>query len=215
MCFVRRWKLFLLPVLLLFGQAVYSEGQIRSKMVTVFGGVHHLFSYGDVSEYLPGENDFPVTPGHTPALAGLSFSILGRIGFEIEACWVGTSLVTMADPTDGDTIEVQAGPRSALSVGFIFLPFRGQVRPYLSVGGGLDMILSKDAVYTSKFGYSISVPAPRGKDRFDPEVFAGGGLFFDVGRNFGVRFDTRYVWILDDPKSVRGIRASAGLFLVF
>jgi hypothetical protein len=208
---MRRGKVFVLIIVFLVFSAVFSEARNRRRVVSAIGGLHRLFPYGSVEEYAAGENDFPVTPAHTPVLAGLSYAVLGRLGFEIEARFVGSSRVVLSDPSDGDSIVVATAPRAGLSLNFLVQPFFGRIRPFLLAGGGVDIVLSEEAVYTSKYGYAITVPAPRGKERFDPEIHAGGGFLINIAKRWGLRLETRYVWILDVPKSVRGLQAAAGL----
>jgi outer membrane protein W len=135
-------------------------------------------------------------------------------GLEIDARFVGSSSVVLSDPSDGDTIAMKAGSHAPLTTNFLFLPFPGKIRPYLLAGGGADIYLAGAASYTSRFGYQIDVPAPKFKERFDPEVHVGGGIFVNVGKRWGVRLDSRYVWIFDQP-AIRGVSLAAGFFLSF
>jgi hypothetical protein len=212
---MRRGKVFVLIIVFLFFSAVFSEARNCRRVVSAIGGIQHLFPYGSVADYVSGENDFPVTPAHTPASAGMSFAVLGRWGVEVEARFVGASKVVLDDPSDGDSIVVATAPRAGLAVNFLVQPFFGRIRPFLLAGGGVDIVLSEDAAYTSRYGYAITVPAPRGKERFDPEIHAGGGCLIDIANRWGFRLEARYVWILDDPKSVRGLQAAAGLSYIF
>jgi hypothetical protein len=121
----------------------------------------------------------------------------------------------LRDPSDGDTVEVRTSPHVSVLLSLVFAPLKGAVQPYLQAGGGVDLVLAKDADYLSAYGYPISVPAPDFKDRLDPEVHVGAGLGIGFGRGWGIRLDGRYSWILDKPDAVRGLQGTAGAFLAF
>jgi hypothetical protein len=181
------------------------------------GGVHHHFSSGSTDDYVLGENDFPVIPAHTGFLLGFSYlRMFGKMfGAEIEARFVGSSRVVLTDPSDGDSVEISAGPHASFTVNALFAPFPWAVRPYLVAGGGLDVILAGEAAYTSRYGYEIEVPAPAFKERFDPEVHVGAGVLVVVGKRWGFRLESRYGWIFDKPWTISGVSGSAGVFLSF
>lgn len=188
----------------------------RQSLFTLSAGLHHVFDFGTVEDYVRGVNDFPVTPAHRPPQAGLAFGrVSGRWLFEVEARWIGSSAVVLEDPSDGDTIEVPTSPRAVASLAVFFLPVRGRLRPYLGGSAGVDVVLAGDTEATSRAGFDIRIPAPAFKDRFDPILQAGGGLLAALGGRIGLRLDGRYVWVLDRPKPVRGVQATLALTLAF
>jgi len=202
--------------------AVFAAGaglcaaEERHLEISILGGVNRHFAYGTVSDYALGVNDFPVTPAHTPPALGLGAAYrTGRWGFELDVRATLAAKVVLSDPSDGDTVEIETLPHVAAGLNIFFQPWTGGFRPYLLAGGGLDAVLARDRTYTSRYGYTISVPAPRGKDRYDPEAHAGGGLFIDLSRSLGFRIDARYVWVFDAPAPVRSVQALAGLVLRF
>ena len=206
-------------VLFLAALVALSAGgtaQTRKNAVFFGGGVNHHFVYGSDADYELGVNDFPVTPAHTPMLLGMSFARFGRwIGGEIEGRWTWGSGVVLEDPSDGDSVEVRAGPHVSILASLVFKPWRGTIQPYCLAGGGVDIILSKDAEVTTAYGYEISLPAPDFKNRFDPEVHAGAGMLVFFRKNWGIRLEGRLVWILDRPQAVRCAQAFAGVFFAF
>ena len=193
-----------------------ASAQERRLELSILGGVNRHFAYGAASDYALGSNDFPVTPAHTPPAFGLGLAYrAGRWGFELDVRATLAAKVMLADPSDGDAVEIETFPHLAAGLNVFFQPWPGRIRPYLLAGGGLDAVFARDRSYTSRFGYAIDLPAPRGKDRFDPEAHAGGGLFIGFGRSLGIRMEARYVWVFDDPKPVRSVQAVAGLVLGF
>ncbi|MCX6565540.1 MAG: hypothetical protein NTW38_03820 [Candidatus Aminicenantes bacterium] len=199
--------------------AVQGAGQAQAAKNFLFlsGGAHYHFQSGETGEYVLGENDFPVIPAHTGFLLGFSYlRTFGKMfGAEIDARFVSSSHVVLTDPSDGDTVEISAGPHASFTVSALFAPFPWAVRPYLLAGGGLDVFLAGDASYTSRYGYVIDVPAPAFKERFDPEAHVGVGVLIVLGKRWGFRLESRYGWIFDRPRTLSGISGSAGVFLSF
>lgn len=206
-------------MIILFGvflaACVPLAAQTPQSYLTVFGGIHHHQVAGTVEEYVFGENDFPVIPAHNGYLLGFSYlgAIGKRIGLEIDARYIGPANVDLEDPSDGDTIGVKAGPHAPLTANFLFLPLPGKIRPYLVAGGGVDIFLGKGGTYTSRYGYEIEIPKPTSKERFDAEAHLGAGAFIAIGEKWGVRLDSRYLWIFDDGDMIGGISLAAGLYL--
>jgi hypothetical protein len=206
----------ILAAVLAVHAGLFAAAQERRLELSILGGVNSHFAYGSASDYALGTNDFPITPVHTSPAFGLGLAYrAGRWGFELDVRATLAAKVLMSDPSDGDAVEIDTYPHLAAGLNVFFQPWTGRIRPYLLAGGGVDAVFARDRSYTSRFGYAIAVSAPRGKDRFDPEVHTGGGLFIDFSRSLGLRIEARYVWVFDDPKPVRSVQAFAGLVLGF
>ena len=196
--------------------SVSASGQARRVELSILSGINRHFSYGSPADYILGQNDFPVTPVHGPLLFGLGCALRwGRFGIEFEGRYTAAASVVLTDPVDGDTVDIKTLAHLAGTVSLVYSPFAGRLRPYVEAGGGLDVVFAKDAAYTTRNGYVLDIPAPAPKDRFDPEVHAGAGLFVDFSRGFGLRLDGRYVWVLDKPRAVRSFQFAGGLVLGF
>lgn len=193
-----------------------AQEKSRANILSIFGGVFDHFASGETGEYLLGENDFPVVPAHLGPLFGLSYLRLGkRVGWEIDARFIGSTPVELEDPSDGDILEVSAGPHASLALNVLYAPFPGGVRPYLLAGGGLDVYLSGDAAYTSRYGFVIDIPAPVFKDRLDPEAHVGLGLLIVVGKSWGCRLEGRFGWIFEGERTLAGLSGAGGFYLAF
>lgn len=208
---------------LAFGTAVLllaarggAEDRIRKNFLTLSGGVQYQLSSGQTDEYVLGENDFPVVPAHLGAHFGLSYlRMAGSIGWELDVRYMGATAVDLEDPSDGDIVTVNAGPRASLTLQVLFAPFSGALRPYVLAGGGADLSLAGDATYTSRFGYVIEVPAPAFKDRIDPEAHVGIGLLIGFGKSWGARLESRFGWIFEGDRTLSGISGAGGFTLFF
>lgn len=60
-----------LVIVFLIGPVFSQE---RKNILTVSGGLSNVFEYGSEEDYVLGENDFPVTPSHTPPCFGLAYT---------------------------------------------------------------------------------------------------------------------------------------------
>lgn len=196
--------------------AASAAGDQRSWTLAVFGGVNRYSVYGSTTDYISGENDFPVTPAHAPAVAGLAIGrAAGPLLFELDARWTFPARVQLTDPSDGDTLSLKTSPHVSLALNVVYSPFGGAVRPFAAAGGGADVVFAGDATYTTAYGYRLDVPAPRTADRFDPEAHAGGGLMAFFGPALGIRCEVRAVWVFDKPRPVHSLQATAGLIVRF
>lgn len=188
----------------------------RPLILTLGGGLHPIFAYGDSGDYQSGINDFPVTPDHNSAWAGLSLGWRpGRWLFELEGRWIAPASVVLEDPSDGDTLALDSSPRWSLTLGAFFRLSKGRIQPYLGAAAGLDAIGGGEVRAVSRYGYAIVLPAPSLKDRFDPVLAAGGGVLVRISGRLGARLDARYVWIFEKSGPMRGVQAGGGLTLSF
>jgi hypothetical protein len=188
----------------------------RSFSLCVFGGIQHFPAYGTAADYVPGENDFPVTPAHTAAMTGLAFGrAAGLFLFELDARWTFPRSVVLKDPSDGDSAPIKTTAHVTAVLNALYSPFRGAWRPYVEAGGGVDVVLARSEVVTTAYGYVIDRPALRTADRFDPEAHMGGGLILALGAALAFRVDIRAVWVFDDPRPVRSLQAMGGLSFYF
>lgn len=196
--------------------SVSASGQARRGDLSALAGLNSHFAYGTTADYVLGQNDFPVTPVHRPLLLGLGCVLRrGRFGIEFEGRYTAAASVVLTDPADGDAVSIKTLAHMSGTVSLVYSPFAGRLRPYVEAGGGLDVVFAKAATYTTRNGYVLDIPAPTPKDRFDPELHAGAGLFFDLSRGFGLRLDGRYVWVLDKPRAVRSLQFTGGLVFGF
>ncbi|MBN1271406.1 MAG: hypothetical protein JXB26_03975 [Candidatus Aminicenantes bacterium] len=208
---MKKYSVFLI-VLLIIPSVCYSG--LKNKRLSLFLGVNHVFEYGAEEDYVLGENDFPVTPAHTPPLIGASFSNgFGEyFGLEVESLFILGSRFTIEDPSDGDTVEVLSDSRLSLSLNVFFRKQWGQFCPYLIVGGGLDKLLAKEEKMTSAYGYEITFEVP--ERTFDPFVQFGGGVEYLLSDSMGMKLNVRYVLIFDELENVGGMNISLGFFFI-
>ena len=197
-------------VILLLQPAMAEKYQL-----SLFGGMNHVFQYGTEGDYILGENDFPVTPAHTPPNFGVAFALYLKDNIALELDWRYTlsSQVTLMDPSDQDEVEIDSSKHHTITLNFIYRFLKGTVKPYIVVGGGLDKILANDQTYLTKYGFEVDFLAP--EKTIDPLANIGAGVQFFVSPNLGIRFDLRYVMIFTEPDSISSLNGVAGITYSF
>ena len=184
--------------------------------ISVFGGMNFHFESGSVEDYIQGSNDFPVTPAHRPVLFGFSYTrYFKQMGLEMDWRYSLPGTVTLEDPSDGDTVEIDASAHMAVSLNLVLRILEGRFSPYLLFGGGADIAFPKTATYTSSYGYEIVLGETEKKDRLDFEAHIGAGLEFLITRLIGIRLDVRYSCIFDSPANTQMLQATGGLTFTF
>jgi outer membrane protein W len=121
--------------------------------------------------------------------------------------------VTLEDPSDQDTVEIDSSKHYSLTLNLVYQFSGGKIRPYILAGGGVDKLLAEDATYTSDYGFSITLEAP--EKTLDAVANFGAGLNFFMSGNVALRLDARYVMIFADPKNVNSLSAVVGLSFRF
>jgi len=182
---------------------------------SVFGGVNHVFTYGSEQDYVFGENDFPVTPSHTPFNVGAALSVFltHNIGVELDGRYTLSSRVNLMDPSDNDTVAIDTSKHYAVTLNFLYRFLDGKIRPYLVLGGGVDKLLAEHRSYVTEYGWDVEFIAPEGT--LDPVANLGGGVHYFIGPNLGIRFDLRYVLIFSEPDRLGSLNGVLGFSFLF
>jgi len=201
-------------VMLMLG-AGPAFGQARRLQVSLFGGASPVFAYGSAADYAAGDNDFPVTPAHTPGHGGaaIAYYLTGRLGFELRGEYIMATPLILTDPSDGDSVSVDSGGHLAAALNLIWEPFAGRLRPYLVAGGGADRLFAETVSTTSRYGYEVAFGRP--DKPLNAFVNAGAGVRWLAFSSVGIELDLRYRRLLSRPDRVSGLTAAAGLFLRF
>jgi opacity protein-like surface antigen len=199
-----------ISIILLMQPALAEKYQI-----SLFVGMNHVFQYGSEGDYVLSENDFPVTPAHTPPNLGASFALNLKDNIALELDWRYTlsSKLMLVDPSDQDEVEIDSSKRHTITLNFIYRFLQGNVKPYIVVGGGLDKILAKDQTYTTQYGFEVDFLAP--DKTIDPVANIGAGVQFFFRPNIGIRLDLRYVMIFAEPDNLSGLNGIAGISFFF
>jgi outer membrane protein W len=187
----------------------------QKYQLSFFVGMNHVFQYGSEGDYALGENDFPVTPSHTPPNFGAAFSLNIKENIALELDWRYTlsSKLMLVDPSDQDEVEIDSSKHHTITLNFVYRFLKGNIKPYIVLGGGVDKILAKDQTYTTKYGFEVDFLAP--EKTLDPLANIGAGVLVSVSPHFGIRLDLRYVMIFAEPDSISSLNGVAGIAVSF
>jgi len=212
LCIKRTWVVAILFFSLV---GLADSAQAQKFQFSIFGGINHIFQYGSEGNYVLGENDFPVTPSHTPAILGASFTYFfsGNLGLEADGRYTFSTKVALVDPSDQDTVEVDTSKHFSLTLNLIYQFPAGNLKPYLVAGGGFDSVSTEEKTYISEYGFEIIVEPP--ESTTDALANFGAGLIYSVSHSVGIRLDVRYVLIFSKPESVKSLNAVLGLSFRF
>ncbi|MFC2160622.1 hypothetical protein ACFLRX_03095 [Acidobacteriota bacterium] len=189
--------------------------QKKKFQFSIFGGIDPIFEYGAIEDYSLGENDFPVTPTHTPPYIGLSLSYFFVNNFKVELDWryVFNSNVTLTDPSDGDTLEIDTSKQYFSSLNVVYQCSQRIFRPYFLAGVGINKMIAEKASYITEYGYEIEFGIPDNTTALFTQV--GGGLDFLINPSFGLLVDVRFVYLFTESDNIICLFAGAGAYFLF
>lgn len=211
------WRLFFTFIMIsLFAGSL--SAQEKKGYISILGGINRVMEYGSIDDYILGENDFPVTPSHSPMDFGflLGYSFYKGLGFEVDFRYKLASSLTLEDPSDGDRISIDSSKHYTFTANLVYQFLSGSFKPYMLFGAGWDSLTGvEEQSLTSELGYEITLFPP---DKKTAAVINGGaGCMYFFNRIFGVRLDIRYVRILktDDQPALNSVNGTIGLVLRF
>lgn len=190
-------------------------GQQKKFQVSLYGGLSQVFEYGSDEEYTLGENDFPVTPAHSPLGFGaaLAYSLGKNMALQLQVRYTLSSKVALVDPSDQDTVEINTSIHLAATLDLIYRFLNSKITPYLVFGVGIDGLLAEDEVYVSEYGYEVEFLAP--EKTVDPVAQAGGGILYFLSSKAGLKLELRYGVLFDKPVRIHSLNIDFGFFLRF
>ncbi len=202
-------------ILILSLTSGFGFAQEKRFQLSIYGGANHVLEYGSEDDYILGENDFPVTPSHTPLNFGLSLTLFltDLIGIEVDGRYFLSTAIILEDPSDLDTVEIDSSKHYSLTANLILQIGKGTARPYFVLGGGFDKLLAEDQFYTTEYGFSVDFLAP--EKTMDMMAQAGAGIMIFFLDRAGLRLDARYIHIFSDPDDVSSINGTVGIFIRF
>lgn len=205
-----------LSVLILIFMTNFGYGLQKKLQVSLFTGMNHVFEYGSENDYIPGTNDFPVTPTHCPPSFGAAFAFFftNYLGIELDGMYVLSSKVTLVDPSDLDRVNVDSSKHYSVTLNVMYRFLKGSVRPYLGAGGGIDKLMARYyEAFTSEYGNEITFIPPEKTVSLIAQLRAG--IHYSLSKRLGLLMDIRYVVIFDDPYNVNSLNLILGAFLRF
>lgn len=201
-----------LLIFFLAAGVTYPAGETR---VYVFGQGLFFNSAGSEGDYIPGENDFPLTSRHQSYGPGFRITAgEGRFYLGLEGQYHLSGPVTLTDPSDGDKVAIDTYPHLA---GFLLAGLdmiqKDSIRVYVNAGAGLYHALNVETrKYTSDFGYETLIEPPDSKSPF--AGFGGAGADFRINSQIGLFLEGRYQYIdSDQPQTLISLSAGVSFIL--
>ena len=207
-------RVWILIILMAFLTNRAAADDVRFQ-ISLLSGFNHVFEYGKEEEYVMGENDFPVTPAHTPLSLGITCDyFLGKnIGVGFSGRFFSGSDLILRDPSDDDAVQIDSSRHVSVTANLLYRFMDKKVIPYAVMGIGLDYLLAEEGTYTSTNGYSVDIIAP--EKTLDLLVTFGAGFDLFFSKSLGFRGDFRYLLLFSKPHYISNLNVMMGLFIGF
>jgi hypothetical protein len=207
----------IVAAVILFSFAAARSGFAQESRFTISagGGLERIAAFGAANEYFPGQNDFPVTPAHSIGTAGLNltYAVSPKFALRFEGRYGFAKMIRLADPSDGDQVDMESSKQWAFSLGILFrLPGR-IIQPWLYAGAGGESLFARDQTRMTGLGYKVVFTAPAR----DPDILiqGGAGVSIEIGPGWGIWAEARYIHVFIRPDAVNSGLFFAGLYFSF
>jgi opacity protein-like surface antigen len=181
--------------------------------LAIVGGAGYMLDQGAESDYVMEENDFPVIPAFASYDIGLrlGYRFSDKLGMELAVSYFGSATVDLTDPSDNDTVSVDAVKHLAFTLSVNYFFSTGKWQPYLQVGTGVDNIQGEEKKYTSSLGYQVEWDGP--DQNLVPLFQLSGGFLYELSPKLDLRVELGYNLIFADPHDYNLITLLAGISL--
>lgn len=203
--------LFILFVVLsLFSPGTYAqEKKEKSINFMLLGTLAMVQEMGNNADYVPGENDFPITPSHIEYGGGVGvlFNFSKLLSLQLTGEYLLGAEVEKVDPSDMESYTYRTYDNLNL-LASLLIKFGEKTQFFVTAGGGMNILMPyKDKEETGSLGSIILIEAPEKKT--NPMALFGGGVIFKMGRGF-FKVETLYSMIFDYDKNSILIRVGIG-----
>lgn len=181
----------------------------KSFHILLNGAFSLVQNIGSDSDYVPGVNDFPVTPSHNEYGGGLGFmfDLSDNIAIKIEGEYLLGADVVKEDPSDGETYTYKTYDNVNV-IGSLVIKFGAETQFFVSGGGGVNILMPYDnKEETGSLGSVIIIEAP--DKTTNPMAAVGAGVIFNTGGMI-VKIEGQYSMIFDYEKNSIILRLGLG-----
>lgn len=190
-------------------------GEKYNSKFSVFlrGGIQFIQEEGNISDYSPGLNHFPITPSHNNISIGMSFNIklIKKLGLELGANINKGSEITLVDPGDNDELRYKSLDQYNYFASLIYRFTQSRVVPYIALGGGL--CYSKGDVERSvKTNYGYDVTLLEVEPTYSGSIRGSFGTLLYLFRGFAFRVEASYIYKFSQNNPVFQIVAGFQIF---
>jgi opacity protein-like surface antigen len=204
-------KKLIAAIVLLLLLSVIASADEEKNQISIMGGIYAVNESGNLSDYEPGYNDFPVTPGHKSISFGFGYArfISGNVGVELDFRYHLSSKVTVTDAMDQERVEIDTLNNYSVTGNILYKFSAGLVQPYITGGAGMNILRPYAKEFTSDQGSIIIITAPEKTNNLLYNV--GAGII--AGNSIALRLDVRYAVVSNID--VKGIQFMGGVAFRF
>ena len=152
----------------------------KSFHIILNGAFSLVQAMGSDSDYVPGENDFPVTPSHSEYGGGLGFmfDLSDNLSLKIEGEYLLGAEVVKEDPSDGETYTYKTYDNLNV-IGSLLYTFGEETKFFISAGGGVNILMPyDDKEETGSMGSIILIEKP--ETTMNMMAAFGGGVLLET-----------------------------------
>jgi hypothetical protein len=186
-----------------------QEEKEKSASFMLIGTLAMVQEIGSNADYVPGENDFPITPSHIEYGGGLGlmFNFSKLLAFQLTGEYLLGAEVEKVDPSDMELYTYRTYDNINV-LASLLIKFGRKTRFFVTAGGGMNILMPyEDKEETGSLGSIILIEAPEKKT--NPMALFGGGVIFKTGRGF-FKVEALYSMIFDYDKNSILIRVGFG-----
>ena len=186
-----------------------QEKKEKSTSFMLLGTLAMVQEMGNNADYVPGENDFPITPSHIEYGGGLGilFNFSELLFLQLTGEYLFGAEVDKVDPSDMESYTYRTYDNINL-LASLLIKFGRKTRFFVTAGGGMNILMPyKDKEETGSLGSIILIEAPDKK--INPMALLGGGVIFKMGKGF-FKVETVYSMIFNYDKNSILIRLGIG-----
>ncbi len=194
---------------------IISFGFSDNLQLSGFVGLNSIYQYGSTDDYIAGENDFPITPAHKVLFTGgaVSYYLMENFGFEFSTIYNFSTKLKLEDPSDKDSVEINSSKNLSLLLEIFYEKQLGKITPYLTMGGGINIINNRSEIVLSTYGYEIEFS--RADRTTDPVFSFGGGVKLSIIKYLGMKLGVKYNLIFSKQTNISNLNIFGGFILSF
>lgn len=190
------------------GESMASRNK-KKVVILINGLLEYTLKSGSDSDYIPGENDFPITPSHTGfgLGCGLMINLSDRIALQVAGEYLLGSDVEKTDPSDGETVKYRTYDNINL-LSSLMVCFGTDHQFFFSCGGGFNILNPyEEKEVEGSLGSLIIISTPDSKINLMARI--GGGVIFPLKKSF-LKIEALYNLIFNCGKNSILLRLGIG-----
>jgi hypothetical protein len=199
-----------LLILLIFFPVENQAARKNKKVVILINGLlGYNLKAGSDNDYIPGENDFPMTPAYTGLGlgCGLMFNLSDRIALRVTGDYILGSEVEKKDPSDDETVKYRTYDSINILGGMIYR-FGIKQRFFASGGAGFNILNPyADKEAEGSLGSVVIISAPDSKINLMASI--GGGIIFPLKKSI-LKIEALFNLIFETGKNSILLRMGIG-----